>query len=57
MVVVDGFPKMEHFVSCHTTHDAMQLANLYFKGIVRVHGSPKIMVSDVSRKENTNTQT
>ncbi|GJS62848.1 RNA-directed DNA polymerase [Tanacetum coccineum] len=46
MVVVDRFSKMAHFVACHTTYDAVQVANLYFKEIVRLHGVPKTMVSD-----------
>ena len=44
MVVVDRFSKMAHFVPCHTTHDATQITNLYFKDIVKLHGIPKSMV-------------
>ncbi|GJZ13157.1 transposon ty3-I gag-pol polyprotein [Tanacetum coccineum] len=46
MVVVDRFSKMAHFIACHTTYDAVQVANLYFKEIVRLHGIPRTMVSD-----------
>ena len=41
---------MAHFVPCHTTHDASQIANLYLKEIVRLHGIPKSMVSDWDTK-------
>ena len=43
-------PKMAHFVPCHTTNDASQVANLYFKEIVRLHGIPKSMVFDRDSK-------
>lgn len=50
MVVVDRFSKMAHFVACHTTYDAVKIATLYFKEIVRLHGIPKTMVSDRDAK-------
>ncbi|GJX05546.1 transposon ty3-I gag-pol polyprotein [Tanacetum coccineum] len=37
---------MAHFIACHTTYDAVQIANLYFKEIFSLHGVPKMMVSD-----------
>nr|GFA27662.1 transposon Ty3-I Gag-Pol polyprotein [Tanacetum cinerariifolium] len=46
MVVVDRFSKMAHFIACHTTFDTVQVAALYFKEIVRIHGIPRSMVSD-----------
>ena len=50
MVVVDRFSKMEHFVPCHTTYDAVQIADQYFKEIVRLHSIPRTMVSDRDTK-------
>nr|GEV23537.1 hypothetical protein [Tanacetum cinerariifolium] len=46
MVVVDRFLKMTHFIDCHTTYEAVQVANLYFKEVVRLYGIPRTMVSD-----------
>ena len=50
MVVVDRFSKMVHFFLCHTIYDAVQIADFYFKEIVRLHGIPRTMVSDQDTK-------
>jgi transposase InsO family protein len=45
-VFVDRFSKAAHFVACHTSMSAQDLADLFFKNVVRYHGLPVSIVSD-----------
>ncbi|KAE8186446.1 hypothetical protein CF336_g6986, partial [Tilletia laevis] len=45
-VVVDRFSKMSHFIPCHETTTAPQLAWMFLQHIFRLHGLPTTIISD-----------
>jgi hypothetical protein len=50
MVVVDKLTKFAHFVPINKTHTTTNIAEIYMREIVRLHGIPRTIVSD----EDTN---
>jgi len=49
-VVVDRLTKSAHFLAVKTVFNAEQLADLYMKEIMRLHGIPLSIVSDQDTK-------
>jgi hypothetical protein len=45
-MVVDHFSKMVHFITCKKTADAMNVAQLYFREVYRLHDLRLSIVSD-----------
>ena len=46
MVVVDKLSKAEHFIPVKTTYKAANTTNIFLKQIFRLHGVPKVIISD-----------
>ncbi|KAF8114633.1 hypothetical protein N665_0035s0012 [Sinapis alba] len=43
-VVVDRFSKMPHFLACNKIDSVVNVADLFFKEVVRLHGMPRTIV-------------
>jgi hypothetical protein len=54
MVVVDKLTKAAHFIPLKTTHRAADVADIFLKEVVRLHGIPKTIVSDRDPKFTSN---
>jgi hypothetical protein len=50
LVVVDRLTKLRHYIPCHTTDGAEEVARLFTKNIFRLHGRPIDIVSDRDAK-------
>eukprot|EP00253_Pinus_taeda_P008729 PITA_08729 len=46
MVVVDKLSKSAHFIPVQSTYRAAQIANIFMQNIFKLHGLPKVIISD-----------
>ena len=46
MVAIDNLSKATHFIPVKTTYKAANIADIFLKQIFRLHGIPKVIISD-----------
>jgi hypothetical protein len=46
MVVIDKVSKIAHFIPINSTFKAINIAEIFMKEIFRLHGIPKMVISD-----------
>ena len=46
MVVIDKLSKASHFIPIKTTYKAANFANIFMTQIFRLHGIPKVIISN-----------
>ena len=54
LVVVDQLTKYAHFIGIKKTDSAKQIIEMFCKNIYKLHGFPKIIVSDRDAKFTSN---
>jgi hypothetical protein len=54
LVVVDRLTKVAHFIPVKSTHTAVDIARIFIREIFRLHGMPKVLVSDRDTKFTSN---
>jgi hypothetical protein len=46
LIVVDYLTRMTHFLPCTKTVTAEEIATLFLQGVCRLHGLPRVLISD-----------
>ena len=45
-LVIDKLSKASHFIPVKSTYKAVNIADIFLKEILRLHGIPKVIISD-----------
>ena len=54
LVVVDCLTKVAHFIPVKSTHTVVDIARIFIREIFRLHGIPKVLVSNRDTKFTSN---